>query len=111
MLIDLKDLGESPVRARAIANPLSDGFVAMVRGLESPERGETANARVDRCGHGGCSVASNRDQACRTIQSLHHSTQTRELVGCADRRTAKNVQYWRQRADYLQPNSSDLSAL
>jgi receptor protein-tyrosine kinase len=46
VLIDVQVLDQSPVRARDIANALSDEFVVMVRELETPEDGATANARV-----------------------------------------------------------------
>ena len=46
VLIDVTVLDESPVRARDIANVLSDEFVAMVRELESPEDGSRPDARV-----------------------------------------------------------------
>ena len=46
VLIDVDVLDESPVRARDIANTLSDEFVAMVRELETPEDGATPDARV-----------------------------------------------------------------
>ena len=47
VLIDVRVLDESPVRARDIANTLSDEFVAMVRELESPpDSGAPPNARV-----------------------------------------------------------------
>ncbi|RDH77809.1 protein tyrosine kinase [Mycolicibacterium moriokaense] len=46
ILIDVKVLDESPVRARDIANALSDEFVAMVGELETPEVGSRPNARV-----------------------------------------------------------------
>ncbi|QZT58422.1 polysaccharide biosynthesis tyrosine autokinase [Mycolicibacterium austroafricanum] len=46
VLIDVKVLDESPVRARDIANTLSDEFVAMIRELETPESGTTPDARV-----------------------------------------------------------------
>ncbi len=46
VLIDVKVLDESPVRARDIANALSDEFVVMVRELETPESGTSPNARV-----------------------------------------------------------------
>ena len=42
--VDVKD--ESPVRARDIANTLSDEFVAMVRELETPEDGRSPDTRV-----------------------------------------------------------------
>jgi receptor protein-tyrosine kinase len=46
VLISVQVLDESPVRARDIANTLSDEFVAMVRELETPENGATPDARV-----------------------------------------------------------------
>lgn len=46
VLIDVKVLDESPVRARDIANTLSDEFVAWVRELETPEDGARPDARV-----------------------------------------------------------------
>jgi capsular exopolysaccharide synthesis family protein len=46
VLIDVAVLDESPVRARDIANALSDEFVVMVRELETPEDGTSPNARV-----------------------------------------------------------------
>lgn len=46
VLIDVKVLDESPVRARDIANGLSDEFVVMVRELETPRPGATPDARV-----------------------------------------------------------------
>lgn len=46
VLIDVNVLDESPVRARDIANTLSDEFVVMVRELETPEGGATPDARV-----------------------------------------------------------------
>jgi capsular exopolysaccharide synthesis family protein len=46
VLIDVAVLDESPVRARDIANALSDEFVAMVRELETPEGGARPDARV-----------------------------------------------------------------
>ncbi len=46
VLIAVKVLDESPVRARDIANTLSDEFVVMVRELETPESGATPDARV-----------------------------------------------------------------
>jgi receptor protein-tyrosine kinase len=42
--VDVRD--ESPVRARDIANTLSDEFVAMVRELETPEDGARPDSRV-----------------------------------------------------------------
>jgi receptor protein-tyrosine kinase len=42
--VDARD--QSPVRARDIANTLSDEFVAMVRELETPEHGVRPDARV-----------------------------------------------------------------
>ena len=46
VLINVAVLDESPVRARDIANALSDEFVVMVRELETPEGGITPDARV-----------------------------------------------------------------
>ncbi|UJL31478.1 polysaccharide biosynthesis tyrosine autokinase [Mycolicibacterium vanbaalenii] len=46
VLINVTILDESPVRARDIANTLSDEFVAMVRELETPEEGASPDARV-----------------------------------------------------------------
>lgn len=46
VLIDVAVLDESPVRARDIANTLSDEFVAMVRELETPEDGSRPDSRV-----------------------------------------------------------------
>lgn len=46
VLIDVDVLDESPVRARDIANTLSDEFVALVRELETPESGAIPDARV-----------------------------------------------------------------
>lgn len=46
VLINVQVLDESPVRARDIANTLSDEFVAMVRELETPESGAVPDARV-----------------------------------------------------------------
>jgi capsular exopolysaccharide synthesis family protein len=46
VLIKLQVLDESPVRARDIANALSDEFVVMVRELETPEEGVRPDARV-----------------------------------------------------------------
>lgn len=46
VLIDVAVRDESPVRARDIADALSDEFVAMVRELETPEDGGMPNARV-----------------------------------------------------------------
>lgn len=46
VLIDVKVLDESPLRARDIANGLSDEFVIMVRELETPRPGATPDARV-----------------------------------------------------------------
>lgn len=46
VLIDVQVLDTSPVRARDIANTLSDEFVVMVRELETPEDGTSPNARV-----------------------------------------------------------------
>lgn len=46
VLIDVGVLDPSPVRARDIANALSDEFVAMVRELETPAQGDKPDARV-----------------------------------------------------------------
>ncbi|WP_178360991.1 polysaccharide biosynthesis tyrosine autokinase [Mycolicibacterium hippocampi] len=46
VLIDVEVLDESPVRARDIANTLSDEFVAMVRELEMPQDGSPPDSRV-----------------------------------------------------------------
>lgn len=46
VLIDVSVLDASPVKARDIANSLSDEFVAMVRELETPEDGSTPDSRV-----------------------------------------------------------------
>ncbi|WP_082909257.1 polysaccharide biosynthesis tyrosine autokinase [Mycolicibacterium iranicum] len=46
VLIDVSVLDESPVRARDIANTLSDEFVSMVRDLETPEDGSRPDSRV-----------------------------------------------------------------
>ncbi|MCZ0728999.1 polysaccharide biosynthesis tyrosine autokinase [Mycolicibacterium iranicum] len=46
VLINVEVLDESPVRARDIANTLSDEFVAMVRTLETPENGAPPDSRV-----------------------------------------------------------------
>jgi receptor protein-tyrosine kinase len=46
VLLDVGVLDESPVRARDIANALSDEFVLMVRELETPEDGSRPDARV-----------------------------------------------------------------
>lgn len=46
VLIDVSVLDPSPVRARDIANALSDEFVVMVRELETPAQGATPEARV-----------------------------------------------------------------
>lgn len=46
VLIDVKVIDSSPIRARDIANTLSDEFVAMVRELETPENGAAPDARV-----------------------------------------------------------------
>ena len=46
VLIDVAVLDKSPVRARDIANALSDEFVAMVRELETPAGGGRPDARV-----------------------------------------------------------------
>lgn len=46
VLIDVSVLDKSPVQARDIANTLADEFVVMVRELETPEQGDTPDARV-----------------------------------------------------------------
>ncbi|WP_422741865.1 polysaccharide biosynthesis tyrosine autokinase [Mycobacterium sp. WMMD1722] len=46
VLINVAVLDESPVRARDIANALSDEFVTMVRELETPEDGAAPESRV-----------------------------------------------------------------
>ncbi|GAY16516.1 chromosome partitioning protein [Mycobacterium sp. shizuoka-1] len=46
VLIDVSVLDESPVRARDIANAMSDEFVLLVRELETPKPGATPDARV-----------------------------------------------------------------
>jgi capsular exopolysaccharide synthesis family protein len=46
VLIDVSVLDPSPVRARDIADTLSDEFVAMIRELETPPGGERPVARV-----------------------------------------------------------------
>lgn len=46
VLINVSVLDASPVRARDIANALSDEFVVMVRELETPSRGGEPEARV-----------------------------------------------------------------
>ncbi|BCI51703.1 chromosome partitioning protein [Mycolicibacterium litorale] len=46
VLINVKVLDESPVRARDVANTLSDEFVLLVRELETPENGVSPDARV-----------------------------------------------------------------
>ena len=46
VLIDVSVLDSSPVRARDIANALSDEFVIMVRELETPTQGARPEARV-----------------------------------------------------------------
>lgn len=46
VLIDVAVLDPSPVRARDIADALSDEFVVMVRELETPEDGARPDARV-----------------------------------------------------------------
>jgi capsular exopolysaccharide synthesis family protein len=46
VLIDVSVLDESPVRARDIADALSNEFVAMARELETPEDGSAPDARV-----------------------------------------------------------------
>lgn len=46
VLINVTVIDQSPVRARDIANTLSDEFVTMVRELETPESGASPDARV-----------------------------------------------------------------
>ncbi|CAN7236606.1 polysaccharide biosynthesis tyrosine autokinase [Mycolicibacterium frederiksbergense] len=46
VLITVQVLDESPVRARDIANTLSDEFVTLVRELETPEDGSRPDSRV-----------------------------------------------------------------
>lgn len=46
VLVDVAVKDESPVRARDIANALSDEFVVMVKELETPEDGSRPDARV-----------------------------------------------------------------
>lgn len=46
VLVDVDVLDQSAVRARDIANALSDEFVAMVRELETPEDGSRPDAKV-----------------------------------------------------------------
>lgn len=46
VLIDVAVTDESPLRARDIANTLSDEFVAMARELETPEDGTAPDSRV-----------------------------------------------------------------
>lgn len=46
VLIDVDVRDQSPVRARDIANTLSDEFVAMARELETPQDGSQPDARV-----------------------------------------------------------------
>lgn len=46
VLIDVNVLDESPVRARDIANTLSDEFVSLVNELETPKEGVQPDARV-----------------------------------------------------------------
>ncbi|NLA36858.1 MAG: polysaccharide biosynthesis tyrosine autokinase [Actinobacteria bacterium] len=46
VLIDVAVVDPSPIRARDIANALSDEFVVMVRELETPTTGATPEARV-----------------------------------------------------------------
>lgn len=46
VLINVSVLDESPIRARDIANALSDEFVVMVRELETPRPGAQPDARV-----------------------------------------------------------------
>lgn len=46
VLLNVDVLDDSPVRARDIANTLSDEFVAMARELETPEDGSAPDSRV-----------------------------------------------------------------
>lgn len=46
VLLDVAVLDESPIRARDIANTLSDEFVVLARELETPEDGTRPDARV-----------------------------------------------------------------
>lgn len=46
VLLNVAVLDDSPVRARDIANTLSDEFVVMARELETPEGGSTPDSRV-----------------------------------------------------------------
>ena len=46
VLINVAVLDQSPVKARDIANTLSDEFVVMVRELETPEEGASPGSRV-----------------------------------------------------------------
>lgn len=46
VLIDVKVRDESPVRARDLADALSEEFVVLVKELETPEDGSRADARV-----------------------------------------------------------------
>ena len=46
VLINVDVLDKSPIRARDIANTISDEFVVMVRELETPQDGRTPDARV-----------------------------------------------------------------
>lgn len=46
VLIEISVMDESPVKARDIANALSEEFVTMVRELETPSNGSTPDARV-----------------------------------------------------------------
>ena len=46
VLISVQVLDKSPVRARDIANTMSDEFVAMVRELETPQNGAVPDSRV-----------------------------------------------------------------
>jgi receptor protein-tyrosine kinase len=46
VLVDVEVLDKSPIRARDIANALSDEFVTMVRELETPEDGSRPDARI-----------------------------------------------------------------
>lgn len=58
VLIDVDVLDASPVRARDIANTLSDEFVVMVRELETPENGAQPDARVVVEEHAGIPLSS-----------------------------------------------------
>lgn len=46
VLINVQVLDDSPIRARDVANTLSDEFVVMVRELETPEDGRMPDSRV-----------------------------------------------------------------